>query len=162
DEIGMGDDLSLNERDSVRTPMQWSDEPQAGFSMAKKTILPVIDKDVWSYKRVNVEAQKCDPTSLLNWTERIIRARKEVPEFGWGDYRIVNTHKNSVLGLRYDWRNNELLTLHNFDDRPQSVTIELRGEGGNRLVNLLAADHSDADSNGKHRIVLEAYGYRWY
>jgi len=163
DEIGMGDDLSLNERDAVRTPMQWSDEePNGGFSMAKKTILPVIDKDVWSYKRINVEAQKCDPTSLLNWTERIIRARKECPEFGWGDYRIINTRKPCVLGIRYDWRNNALLTLHNFEDKPQSVVVEPGGNGGDRLVNLLTADHVHADSNGRYRIVLEAYGYRWY
>lgn len=163
DEIGMGDDLSLKERNAVRTPMQWSDEePHGGFSMAKKTTLPVIDKDVWSYKRINVAAQKCDPTSLLNWTERMIRTRKECPEFGWGDYRIINTRKPGVLAIRYDWRNNALLTLHNFEDSPQSVVIDPRTSEGDRLVNLLAADHIHADSNGRYRIVLEAYGYRWY
>jgi maltose alpha-D-glucosyltransferase/alpha-amylase len=76
DEIGMGDDLRLKERNSVRTPMQWSEEPQAGFSSAKKTVLPVISKGPYSYTRVNVEAQRRDPNSLLSWTERMIRLRK--------------------------------------------------------------------------------------
>src|SRR5207249_4442264 len=86
DEIGMGDDLRLRDRNSVRTPMQWSDESQAGFSTAKKTILPVINKGPWSYRRVNVEVQRRDNNSMLNWTERMIRLRKECPEFGWGTY----------------------------------------------------------------------------
>src|SRR5205823_2938193 len=88
DEIGMGDNLSLPERNSVRTPMQWSDDAQGGFSVATKTILPVISKGPWNYERVNVEAQRRDLNSLLNWTERMVRLRKECPEFGWGDYRI--------------------------------------------------------------------------
>jgi len=162
DEIGMGDDLDLNERDPVRTPMQWSDEPQGGFSMAQKTVLPVIDNGVWSYKRINVAAQKYDPNSLLNWMERMIRMRKECPEFGWGDYKILNTGRNGVLALRFDWRNNSLITLHNFEDKPQSLSIDA-GQGDKiRLVNLLSSEHVEGEPNGKQRIVLEAYGYRWY
>jgi maltose alpha-D-glucosyltransferase / alpha-amylase len=162
DEIGMGDDLHLNERDAVRTPMQWSDEPQAGFSTAQKTALPVIDKGVWSYEEINVAKQRRDPESLLNWTERIIRMRKECPEFGWGTWKILNTRNPSVLAIRYDWRNNSLVTLHNFDDKPHSVTLDVGVKGGENLVNLLSDDHSEAKENGKHQIVLEAYGYRWY
>jgi maltose alpha-D-glucosyltransferase/alpha-amylase len=160
DEIGMGDDLSLDERNSVRTPMQWCDEPQAGFSTARRTVLPVIDKGIWSYKRINVETQRRDPNSLLNWTERMIRIRKECPEFGWGDYKVLKTRKPAVLAIRYDWRNNSIVTLHNFEDKPQSITLEL-GAGAEHLSNLLAGEHSHAD-HGKHRIVIEAYGYRWY
>src|SRR5688572_27661987 len=68
DEIGMGDDLSLKERDAVRTPMQWSDAPQAGFSTAAKLVHPVVSKGPFSYEQLNVEAQRRDPGSLLNWT----------------------------------------------------------------------------------------------
>ena len=116
DEIGMGDDLELSERNSVRTPMQWSDAPQAGFSTARKTVLPVISKGPYSYERVNVEVQRRDVNSLLNWTERIIRLRKECPEIGWGSFKVLETGDRRVLALRYEWRNNSVITIHNFHD----------------------------------------------
>jgi maltose alpha-D-glucosyltransferase / alpha-amylase len=162
DEIGMGDDLRLPERYSVRTPMQWSDEPQGGCTGAKKMVIPIIDKGPYSYERVNVEAQRRDPNSMLNWTERIIRLRKECPEIGWGTYKIVNTGNASVLGIRYEWRNNSLIALHNFSEKPVSVSVNAGGEGGAQLTNLLIGEHSHAGPNGKHKIVLEGYGYRWY
>jgi maltose alpha-D-glucosyltransferase/alpha-amylase len=162
DEIGMGDNLRLPERNAVRTPMQWSGESQAGFSTAKKTVLPVISKGVYSCERVNVEAQRRDINSLLNWTERMIRLRKECPEFGWGDYSIVPTGNSGVLAIQYAWRNNRLLTLHNFHEKPATVALALGSKEGEHLTNLLAGEHSDAGPNGKHTIVLEAYGYRWY
>jgi maltose alpha-D-glucosyltransferase/alpha-amylase len=161
DEIGMGDDLRLKDRNAVRTPMQWSDEAQAGFSTSRKTILPVISKGPWSYRRVNVESQRRDPNSMLNWTERMIRLRKECPEFGWGDYEILDAHSSNVLAVQYNWNNNSLITLHNFHERPVSITFDL-GSPGQRLMNLIAGEHSQADSDGTHNIVLEGFGYRWY
>jgi len=162
DEIGMGDDLRLKERNSVRTPMQWSDEPQAGFSTARKTVLPVISKGPWSYRRVNVEVQRRDPNSMLNWTERMIRLRKECPELGWGDYAILNTRSSSVLAVHYEWRNNALVTLHNFHEKPVTISLTLKDKSGDRLMNLCSAEHSQAGPDGIHKIVLEGYGYRWY
>jgi maltose alpha-D-glucosyltransferase/alpha-amylase len=161
DEIGMGDDLRLPERNAVRTPMQWSDEPHGGFSIASKTVLPVIDKGIWSYKRINAEEQRRDPNSLLNWTERMIRLRKECPELGWGTYKVLPTGSNGVLGILYEWRNNSLLTLHNFCEKPQTVSLDCSAVGGQRLASLLVGRHSEAEC-GKHAIVLEEYGYRWY
>src|SRR4030095_7288664 len=76
DEIGMGDDLRLKERNSVRTPMQWSDDPQAGFSTARKTVLPVIGRGPWSYERINVEAPPPRPEPMAHWAEAQIPARK--------------------------------------------------------------------------------------
>src|SRR5579885_1833836 len=162
DEIGMGDDLSLNERDAVRTPMQWSDEPQSGFSTAEKTVLPIIKDEVWSYARINVASQRRDPHSLLNWMERIVRMRKECPEFRWGTWKILNTRNSSVLGMQYDWRNNSIVTLHNFDSKPHGIILDIGVKGGKNLVNLFAENHSKAKGNGKHHIILEPYGYRWY
>jgi maltose alpha-D-glucosyltransferase / alpha-amylase len=162
DEIGMGDDLRLKERNPVRTPMQWSDEPQAGFSNAKKTILPVVNKGPWSYRRVNVESQRRDPNSMLNWMERLIRLRKECPELGWGDCTIVHTRSPHVLALRYEWRKNSILTVHNFHEMPTTVTLHPGGETGERLSNLWVGEHSQAGPDGSHTIVLEGYGYRWY
>ena len=162
DEIAMGDDLRLNERNSVRTPMQWSDEPQAGFSSAAKTILPVISKGIFSYKRLNVEHERRAPNSLLNWTERIIRLRKECAEFGWGDYEILGTGNRSVLAIRYDWRNNSVLTIHNFSEKPQTVTLHCPVMKGQKLSNLLEGDDSQSDSEGRYALVLEGYAYRWF
>lgn len=161
DEIGMGDDLSLPERDPVRTPMQWSEEPQAGFSLAKKLVRPMIDKGPYSCERINVEAQRRDPGSLLNWTADMIRVRKECPEIGWGDSKVIPTRSPNLLVMRYDWRNNALITIHNFDDKPDEARLKL-GPGGDRLVNLLVRDESTADETGTHKITVDGYGYHWY
>jgi maltose alpha-D-glucosyltransferase/alpha-amylase len=162
DEIGMGDDLSLKERYAVRTPMQWTDAPQAGFSTAAKTVHPVISEGPYRYDQVNVEKQRRDPGSLLSWTACMIRLRKECPEIGWGDWTILQSGAPTVLAMRYDWRGNSLVVLHNFDDKSQEVKLRLGGDDGGKLVSLLHQDASTADESGTHRIALEAYGYRWY
>lgn len=164
DEIGMGDNLDLTERQSARTPMQWSTEPQAGFSTAPKTVLPVIRHGAYGYEHVNVADQRRDPNSFLNWMERIIRMRKEVPEIGWGDFEVLRTGTNEVLAIRYDWRDNSVVLVHNLSANPCEIRFDtgLEGEDNRRLVNVLSTDHSVADESGKHRILLEPYGYRWY
>jgi maltose alpha-D-glucosyltransferase / alpha-amylase len=164
DEIGMGDDLKLPERNCARTPMQWSTEPQAGFTKSAKPILPVISDGAYGYKHVNAAEQRRDANSLLNWTERIIRMRKEVPEVGWGDFEVLSIREPAVLAIRYDWRNNSVLFVHNLDGIPREVAFStgLRGNEGRLLINLLTDDHSTAEEDGRHHLLLEAYGYRWY
>ncbi|MDR6659455.1 maltose alpha-D-glucosyltransferase/alpha-amylase [Tardiphaga robiniae] len=164
DEIAMGDDLTLPERNCARTPMQWSTEPRAGFTKSEKSKNPVIDKGPYGYNHVNVAKQRRDPNSMLNWTERMIRMRKEVPEIGWGDFTIIATRNPAVLAIRYDWRNNSVLFVHNLDEQPREVSfaLGLDGKQGDHLINLLAEDHSRADAQGKHHLMLEAYAYRWY
>jgi maltose alpha-D-glucosyltransferase/alpha-amylase len=164
DEIAMGDDLSLPERNCARTPMQWSTEPQGGFTKSNKPVSPVIDKGPYGFEHLNVAKQRRDPNSMLNWTERIVRMRKEVPEIGWGDFAVIATRDPAVLIMRYDWRNNSVLFVHNLDEKPRETAFSagLPGDAGEHLINLLAEDHSHADQRGQHRIVLEPYGYRWY
>ena len=164
DEIGMGDDLKLPERNCARTPMQWSTEPHAGFTKSDRPILPVISDGAYGYEHVNVAEQRRDPNSLPNWTERIIRMRKEVPEVGWGDFELLSTGDPAILAIRYDWRNNSVLFVHNLDGIPREVAFStgLRGKEGRVLVNLLTEEHSRAREDGKHHLLLEAYGYRWY
>jgi len=164
DELGMGDNLSLKERECARTPMQWSTEPQAGFTKSDQPVQPVISSGPFGYEHVNAAQQRRDPNSMLNWTERIIRMRKEVPEIGWGDFHIVPTRDPAVFAIRYDWRNNSVLFLHNLSAVPCEVSFEVgvSGRTGDLLVNLLSEDHSRANESGKHRVLLEAYGYRWY
>jgi maltose alpha-D-glucosyltransferase/alpha-amylase len=164
DEIGMGDNLDLPERVAARTPMQWSNEPHAGFTKNDTPVVPVIESGPYGYKQLNVAVQRRDPNSLLNWMERIIRMRKEVPEIGWGDFAIIPTRNPAVLVMRYDWRNNSVLFAHNLDATPceTSFAVGLSDGSEKRLVNLLGEDHSRARDDGKHHVVLEPFGYRWY
>src|ERR1700677_35101 len=113
DEIGMGDNLKLPERNCARTPMQWSTEPNAGFTKRDQPVLPVISDGPYAFHHVNVADQRRDPNSLLNWMERIIRMRKEVPEIGWGDFSFISAGTPQVLAMQYDWRNNGVLCVHN-------------------------------------------------
>jgi maltose alpha-D-glucosyltransferase/alpha-amylase len=163
DEIGMGDDLRLPERGCARTPMQWSTEPQGGFTKCEKPAVPLISGGPYGYQHLNVAEQRRDPDSLMNWMERIIRMRKEVPEIGWGDFAVLKTTPD-ILALRYDWRNNSVVLLHNFSAVPREMWLDigLEGTDSQRLINLLSEEHSTADDSGKHRILIEAYGYRWY
>jgi maltose alpha-D-glucosyltransferase/alpha-amylase len=162
DEIGMGENLKLKERNAVRTPMQWSTEPNAGFTRAKKPFLPVIAHGPYGYHQVNAATQKTDPDSLLNWIERIIRARKEAPELGWGDFEVLETGHRSVLAMRYNWRNNSIVTLHNFADEAIEVKLHVGDMPGRQLRSILKAEDSEADAQGRHHVMLEPYGYRWY
>ena len=163
DELGMGDNLDLPERNAARTPMQWSGEPQGGFTKSDKPTKPLIDEGPYGYERINAAVQRRDPESLLNWTERIIRMRKEVPEIGWGDFEVLKMRDPAVLALRYDWRNNSVVVIHNLHEEPREIRLDVGcGVEGCRLINLLGEEHSQADESGKHRLVLEGYGYRWY
>jgi maltose alpha-D-glucosyltransferase/alpha-amylase len=164
DEIGMGDNLDLPERNCARTPMQWSTEPHAGFTESDRPCSPVIDHGPYGFEHVNVAKQRRDTNSMLNWTERIIRMRKEVPEIGWGDFTIIGARDPAILIIRYDWRNNSVLFVHNLDERPREISFAsgLSGDAGKLLVNLLSEDHSRANAGGRHKLLIEAYGYRWY
>ena len=164
DEIGMGDNLKLPERNCARTPMQWSTEPNGGFTKCDKPVLPVIADGVYGFPHVNVADQRRDPNSLLNWMERIVRMRKEVPEIGWGDFSFLAMGTPKVLGMRYEWHGNSVVCVHNLGPDPREVTFHVDGEDGARssLVNLLSGDHSEPDEKGQHRVFLEPYGYRWY
>ena len=165
DEIGMGDDLRLPERNCARTPMQWSTEPNAGFTSHSKPVLPIISDGPYGFRQLNVAAQRRDPDSFLNWMERLIRMRKEMPEIGWGDFSFVPIRTPGVLVMEYTWRNNSVLCIHNLAAEPREVRFRLTARSaGDRglLINLLAGEHSKADESGRHCIAIEPYGYRWY
>jgi maltose alpha-D-glucosyltransferase/alpha-amylase len=117
---------------------------------------------VWDYRRVNVEEQQRDPTSLFTWTARMIRLRKECPEIGWGTWALLATGSPHVLAMRYDWRGNSLVVLHNFANRPIAIRVRPGVDGGERLVDLLEESHSRATASGAHHLTLDAYGYRWF
>jgi maltose alpha-D-glucosyltransferase / alpha-amylase len=162
DEIGMGDNLRLPERECARTPMQWSADRHGGFSRSKKIVRPSIDDRQFGYHTVNVAAQRRDPESLLNWTERLIRARKECPEIAWGEFTVLRTNAPEVLVLRYDWRDTSLITMHNFSARAQTVKLKAGCPHGELLVEVFDGHHSRAHNDEAHRIRLGEYAWRWY
>jgi maltose alpha-D-glucosyltransferase / alpha-amylase len=162
DEIGIGDNLRLPERECARTPMQWTAGRHAGFSMARRVVRPVINDKVYGYKRVNVAQQRRDPHSILNWTERVVRARKECPEISWGHYVVLRTSASEVLAIRYDWRDTSLLTLHNLSGGKHTVKFKVDRPNDALLVEVFDGHHSKKQNDGAHRIELDGYAWRWY
>jgi maltose alpha-D-glucosyltransferase/alpha-amylase len=162
DEIGMGDNLRLPERECARTPMQWTGDEHGGFSTSRRVVRPVIADDVYGFERVNVAQQRRDPQSLLNWTERMLRMRRECPEISWGTMNILRANRRDVLIIRYDWRGTSLVTLHNFADRAQTATFKVGHADGSVLVEVFDSRHSRANADGEHRVKLEPYAWRWF
>jgi maltose alpha-D-glucosyltransferase / alpha-amylase len=162
DEIGMGDDLTLKERYSIRTPMQWSAEPNGGFSSAEKPVFPVIDSGPYSYEHVNVAKQQRDPHSLLRWLTRMIRLRTECPEIGWGKWRLLPVRRANVLAIEYRWRGTTLICVHNLSSQPTEIRIPIDRARQHRLVNLIEDEETTADKTDSHWLALDSLAYRWY
>jgi maltose alpha-D-glucosyltransferase/alpha-amylase len=161
DEIGMGEDLSLPEREAVRTVMQWSAEPNAGFTSAAKSKRPVVSDGPYGFEHVNVDSQRRDPGSLLNWIAKMVRLRKECSEIGWGECTIIDAGNPSILIMHFKWRQGEVVTLHNFADEPQEVRFKLPGGVTDRLVDLIGV--TDAEPRrGRYAVTLDEWGHRWY
>lgn len=162
EEIGMGDDLSLQGRSSVRTVMQWSDEVNGGFSTAPSDQLaqPTIAQGDYSYKKVNVTAQQHDPDSLLNWMDRIIRVRKQCPEIGWGEWTILETDEPAIFAHSCEWQGKTVIALHNLANKPCAVS--LKGNNYTHLFELISDRQYDSRKEDFSSIPLSAYGYRWF
>jgi maltose alpha-D-glucosyltransferase/alpha-amylase len=162
EEIGMGEDLRLKERYALRTPMQWSPEPNAGFSTAPsdKLIRPVISEGPFSYQHVNVAAQRLDNDSLLNWTARAIRLRKECPEFGWGCQKFLETDSHAVLAHTCTWRGNTVGAVHNFSRNPCSVKVRWP-EGTTRVEQIFGPGTQEPLPAVAATVDLAGYEYRW-
>jgi maltose alpha-D-glucosyltransferase / alpha-amylase len=158
DEIGMGEDLRLKDRSAVRTPMQWAAERNAGFSQADSVVRPLVSRGPFAYENVNVEEQQRDPDSLLGWMTGMIRLRKQCPEIGWGDWRILPTGSRNVLAIAYTWRGNTIVTVHNLAQVPREAKLRL---GGGVLTDLVDVEEIRATRGGVHRVTIDAYGYRW-
>ncbi|HET6467082.1 MAG TPA: alpha-amylase family protein, partial [Geminicoccaceae bacterium] len=158
DEIGMGDDLALEDRLAVRTPMQWSDAPNGGFSDAPpdEVFRPVIAGGEYGYAKVNVQAQQQDPDSLLNRVEQLIRARRSCREIGEGTMTLLEVDEPGVLAHRSDGGGRSVLALHNLADRPCRVRLE--SMGGDRLRNLVGNRRYPPAGEA---VELDAWGYRW-
>lgn len=164
EEIGMGDDLSLPGRMSVRTPIQWSSEPNGGFSVAapKSLVRPAITGGEYGYERVNVDAQRHDPESLLNFMLRLIRTRKECPEIGEGDFTVLETGDPRVFAHCCEWKGALVLAIHNLSDEPCTVRLPLDDDkDATHLVDLLGDRTYAPIRDRTPEVRLGGYGYRW-
>ena len=164
DEIGMGEDLSLPGRTAVRTPMQWSNEKNAGFSDADAgdVVEPVVDDGQFGYEHVNVADQEFDPDSLFNWMQRLVALRKENPELGWGRFDLVETEEPGVILHRCIWEDSGVLAIHNLADEATDVSFSLPGDPN--LVDVFAnRQYEPLDSNDDdgYEFTIDPYGYRW-
>ncbi|KAF3885273.1 MULTISPECIES: alpha-amylase family protein [Nostocales] len=162
DEIGMGDDLSLEGRESVRTVMQWSDEPNGGFSTSLEKALakPTISKGNYGYKHVNVATEQRDPASLMNWMERLIRIRKQCPEFGRGGWQILETDEPCVFAHCCEWQGRAAIAIHNLADKECIATIKTNKY--KHLIELFCDRQYEPIQGEVLSIALSAYGYRWF
>lgn len=167
DEIGMGDDLAIPGRDAVRTPMQWSNAKNAGFSTAAadRLVRPVISDGAYSYKQVNVERQIADDDSPLNTFRRLAQARKSCPELGRGAWTRLETQSTRVLAHECVWRNGTVVCLHNLGPEPATQVVDLHDHRGEHVRCIVSARHRMADADGddkQYRFELEGYGFAWY
>ena len=163
DEIGMGEDLSLPERESVRTVMQWTADRNGGFSTADpaRLVSPVVERGPFGYRKVNVADQERNPDSFLRWMQNAIRTRRECPEFGWGALTLLESTNPAVLAHRVDWNENGIVVVHNLSARPAELTLQLDDNRGEALDDLLGRERLKVPRSGRLSLRLEGYGYRW-
>jgi maltose alpha-D-glucosyltransferase/alpha-amylase len=158
EEIGMAENLDVEGRMSVRTPMQWSSERQAGFTTAEDAVRPPVTDDRFGSHEVNVARQRREDGSLLNWMERLIRRRRECPELGWGNCTLLDGGDPAVLAHRVGWDDSAIVAVHSFVDEPRAVRLPV-GEA-EAAVDLFENDEL-RPAGGELEVPLDAYGHRW-
>jgi maltose alpha-D-glucosyltransferase/alpha-amylase len=154
EEIGMGDDLTQNERMSVRTPMQWNESRNAGFSSSPHPFRPVISLGEYGYAQVNVYSEVKNSHSLLNYIRKLIALHKKYPLIGNQNWETLQTGDASVMAVSYSEKTNKLITVHNFSGSPASYSFTEKGQ----FVDLLSGRQIDLD---KGKIRIEGYGCLW-
>ena len=164
DEIGMGDNIWLGDRDGVRTPMQWTPDRNAGFSDCDpgRLYLPVIMDPIYGYQAINVEAQQKNPGSLLHWTRRMIEIRKRHPVFGLGDFTELNSSNPSVLAFVRELGNDRVLCVNNLSRFPQPVELDLRRFEGATPVECMGGVPFPPIGELPYLLTLPGHGFYWF
>lgn len=164
DEIGMGDNIWLGDRDGVRTPMQWSPDRNAGFSKADpgRLYLPTIQDATYGYQAVNVENQASYSNSLLNWVRRLIQVRKRYEAFGLGDFRELNSDTASVLTYLRTYGDEVLLCVNNLSSYPAAVSLDLSEFAGATPVELTGSVPFPTIGTDSYQITLPGHGFYWF
>src|SRR5690606_1107879 len=163
DEIGMGDDLTLKERNSVRTPMQWSGRKNGGFSdaPADQLVHPVISGGAYGYERINVAVQRKDPDSLLNFVQRAIRARRDSPEYGGGDPKFIDVDHRSVLAHMSELGGAQAMAFHNLAGEPVTITLPDEVPDLSDAIELFSDGEYPAVGDDRS-LELGPNGFRWF
>ncbi|HEX8319251.1 maltose alpha-D-glucosyltransferase [Longimicrobium sp.] len=164
DEIGMGDNVWLGDRDGVRTPMQWSPDRNAGFSRTEpeRLYLPAISDAVYGYQSVNVEAQERSPFSLLNWTKRLVRVRKQHRAFGRGSITFLEPENPHVLAYIREYGEDVILVVNNLSGAAQAVRLDLTKYAGRIPVELLGDTAFLPIDETPYALTLSPYGFFWF
>jgi maltose alpha-D-glucosyltransferase / alpha-amylase len=160
DEIGMGEDLDLREREAVRLPMQWSEDRNGGFSTADSLVRPAKRTGPFGFEARNVATERRRPESLLGQVQALVRTRRACPEIGWGEGRILEGLPDAVLGIASRWEGGEVITLHNLGDEP--LAVPRKSLASDTLVSLIRPpDEASPDGKGES-IDLTPYAYHWF
>jgi maltose alpha-D-glucosyltransferase/alpha-amylase len=163
DEIGMGDNIWLFDRNGVRTPMQWDDSLNAGFSDASpdKLFAPVIDSQEFSYKKVNVKNEKEDPYSLLNKMRHLIKVRKSHPIFALGESEFLAKEQSECLMILRSYQNRDLLCVLNLTSSIQHPTVDLSKFEGRSMLDILSNRELGKVQSKETSVVLNPYEFKW-
>ena len=164
DELGMGDNVYLGDRDSVRTPMQWSPDRSAGFSDAnpQQLYLPVIIDPDYHFESVNVEAQDRNPSSLLWWMRRLIALRQQHPVFGRGEIEFLYPENAKVLAFLRSDGNETILVVANLSRFPQSVSLDLHAHRGATPVELSGGSEFPQVGEGQYHLTVGPFSFYWF
>ncbi len=164
DEIGMGDNIYLGDRDGVRTPMQWSADRNAGFSRAdpQQLYLPPIRDAVYGYEAVNVEAQERTPTSLLAWIKRLIKVRQDYGVFGRGSITFVHPENRHILAFLREYEGRTILCAYNLSRFCQPAELDLSAYNGSRPVELFGRIPFPKIGDLPYMITFGPHGFYWF
>ncbi|MDF2968930.1 MAG: trehalose synthase [Nocardioidaceae bacterium] len=164
DEIGMGDNIWLGDRDGVRTPMQWTPDRNGGFSPVTpgRLHLPAVMDPVFGFQSVNVEAELENSSSLLHWNRRMIHIRKEHPTFGMGSFTDLGGSNPSVLSYLREFGDDVVLCVNNLSRFPQPVELDLRRFLGAHPVELLGGVRFPAIGELPYLLTLSGHGFYWF
>jgi maltose alpha-D-glucosyltransferase/alpha-amylase len=164
DEIGMGDNIYLGDRDGVRTPMQWTADRNAGFSQADfaRLYFPVIMDPVYGYQAVNVEAQQRYSTSLLNWMREMIQLRKRHPVFGRGTIRLIKPENRKVFAFTRSYLEETVLCIFNLAQSAQPVELELKDYEGCTPIEMMGEARFPQVGGGLYQLALSPRGFYWF
>ncbi len=164
DEIGMGDNIYLGDRDGVRTPMQWSVDRNGGFSRADpaRLFLPAIQDPIYGFSAVNVEAQLANPWSLLTWMRRMIAVRRSSPALGRGSLRFLYPSNRKVLAYLRELDGERILCVVNVSRAPQAVELDLHEFQGAAPIEMTAGSPFPPIRDAPYVLTLPAYGFIWF
>ncbi|WP_187264110.1 maltose alpha-D-glucosyltransferase [Pontibacter beigongshangensis] len=164
DEIGMGDNFFLGDRDGVRTPMQWNDDRNAGFSTAnpQKLYLPLIIDPEYKYESVNVDTQEHNPNSLLWWTRRIINMRKRYKAFGRGTIKFLNPSNSKVLAFVREYQDETILVIANLSRFAEAVELDLRDYKGHIPMEVFSKNKFPIIKDEPYIFTMGTHGYYWF